>query len=232
MATLEVLSGGTGTIDSARLQNTATAANNNGSSLVFAANRTTSGLTDIASVAGTITDISQSDYKGALVFSTAKNGAPAERMRIVENGNIGIGTTDPTGGFEDERILRVKATGTDYGANAIVMCESTDGTLAKMGANNGEVTFGAHSNSDVTFYVDDIGRMFIENTTGNVGIGIWPPGSRLDIADGALTMQEMSAPSAPGANKAVLYLEDNGSGKTRLMVRFASGAAQQLAIEP
>ena len=43
---------------------------------------------------------------------------------------------------------------------------------------------------------------------------------------------EMSAPSAPAANGARIYTEDNGSGKTRLMVRFQSGAAQQLAIEP
>jgi hypothetical protein len=43
---------------------------------------------------------------------------------------------------------------------------------------------------------------------------------------------EMSAPSAPAANGARIYTEDNGSGKTRLMVRFQSGAAQQIAIEP
>lgn len=49
---------------------------------------------------------------------------------------------------------------------------------------------------------------------------------------GALQFTEMSAPSAPSANNAVIYAEDNGSGKTRLMVRFASGASQQISIEP
>jgi hypothetical protein len=43
---------------------------------------------------------------------------------------------------------------------------------------------------------------------------------------------EMTAPSAPAANGYHIYAEDNGSGKTRLMVRFATGAAQQIAIEP
>jgi len=43
---------------------------------------------------------------------------------------------------------------------------------------------------------------------------------------------EMTAPAAPAANKGRLYFEDNGSGKTRLMVIFPSGAAQQIAIEP
>ena len=43
---------------------------------------------------------------------------------------------------------------------------------------------------------------------------------------------EETAPAAPAANGYRLYAEDNGSGKTRLMVIFATGAAQQLAIQP
>jgi hypothetical protein len=43
---------------------------------------------------------------------------------------------------------------------------------------------------------------------------------------------EISPPAAPAANGGVLYFDDNGAGKTRLMVRFATGAAQQVAIEP
>lgn len=67
---------------------------------------------------------------------------------------------------------------------------------------------------------------------GNVGIGTAAPASRLDIDAGAMTMKEMSAPSAPAANSVVIYAVDNGAGKTQLMARFASGAAQQIAIEP
>lgn len=67
---------------------------------------------------------------------------------------------------------------------------------------------------------------------GSVGIGTTSPASRLDVGAGALTMQEMTAPAAPAANKCVMYAEDNGAGKTRVMVRFATGAAVQLAIEP
>lgn len=47
-----------------------------------------------------------------------------------------------------------------------------------------------------------------------------------------LQFGEMTAPSAPDANNVRIYAEDNGSGKTRLMARFATGASQQLAIEP
>lgn len=45
-------------------------------------------------------------------------------------------------------------------------------------------------------------------------------------------MAEQTAPSAPAANNVRIYAEDNGAGKTRLMALFATGAAQQIAIEP
>lgn len=45
-------------------------------------------------------------------------------------------------------------------------------------------------------------------------------------------LEEVS--SIPGAvpNTAILYAQDNGAGKTRLMVRFPTGSPVQLAIEP
>lgn len=48
----------------------------------------------------------------------------------------------------------------------------------------------------------------------------------------ALQLVEMTAPAAPGTNNVRIYAEDNGSGKTRLMALFATGAAVQIAIEP
>jgi hypothetical protein len=48
----------------------------------------------------------------------------------------------------------------------------------------------------------------------------------------AIQLEEMTAPSAPAADNVRIYAEDNGSGKTRLMALFPTGAAQQIAIEP
>ena len=45
-------------------------------------------------------------------------------------------------------------------------------------------------------------------------------------------LSEMTAPAAPAANDVRIYAVDNGSGKTQLMALFATGAAQQIAIEP
>jgi hypothetical protein len=53
-----------------------------------------------------------------------------------------------------------------------------------------------------------------------------------DNAGSALQFREQTAPAAPATDNVRIYAEDNGSGKTRLMARFATGAAVQIAIEP
>lgn len=44
-------------------------------------------------------------------------------------------------------------------------------------------------------------------------------------------MIEVSTPAAPGANRARLFVRDNGAGKTQLCVRFATGSVKLLAQE-
>ena len=57
-------------------------------------------------------------------------------------------------------------------------------------------------------------------------------GPAIDILPrGYIQMSEMTAPAAPAADKGRLYL-DVSATKTRLMILFQSGAAQQIAIEP
>lgn len=61
-----------------------------------------------------------------------------------------------------------------------------------------------------------------------------PDGLRFTATDGKgrILMAEQSAQPAALANAVNIFAEDNGSGKTRLMARFGSGVAQQMAIEP
>jgi hypothetical protein len=56
--------------------------------------------------------------------------------------------------------------------------------------------------------------------------------NQMRLNGGPLEMVERTAPSAPAANGVRIYAEDDGAGKTRLMALFATGAAQQIAIEP
>lgn len=45
-------------------------------------------------------------------------------------------------------------------------------------------------------------------------------------------MKEISAPAAPPANRARLFLRDNGSGKTQLCVRFNTGGVLVIKTQP
>jgi hypothetical protein len=58
-------------------------------------------------------------------------------------------------------------------------------------------------------------------------------GSGIKLASN-LDLELVESSSAPSAvvNSARIYAVDNGSGKTQLMVRFGTGASQQIAIEP
>jgi len=61
-------------------------------------------------------------------------------------------------------------------------------------------------------------------------------GIQVIAADGTtgafLSGVEQTAPAAPAANGYRIFAQDNGAGKTQLMVIFSSGAAQQIAIQP
>lgn len=70
----------------------------------------------------------------------------------------------------------------------------------------------------------------------SIGVKLTPSLAMLSLegasAGAALQLIEQTAPSAGATNSVRVYAEDNGAGKTRLMAIFATGAAQQIAIEP
>jgi hypothetical protein len=184
---LDVATSGAGIQTIERLQNTVTAANNSGAQTMYSANRTTNGLTDVAAVGGTITDISASAYKGALVFSTANNAAPAERMRIDSNGNVGIGTTSPGARVEvlasgTSRVLL----GDGYPPSANVFggiglgITSFSGTNYSMLGNGASTWINAPSDS-ILFAVGNNVKMSVLSS-GNVGMGTTTPSAKLEVS--------------------------------------------------
>lgn len=78
---------------------------------------------------------------------------------------------------------------------------------------------------------DDTRLGYLGWGTTNVELNL-ENGAFFAIIGGATELTEQSDPSAPSTNKARLYARDNGSGKTQLCVRFATGAIQVLATEP
>lgn len=54
---------------------------------------------------------------------------------------------------------------------------------------------------------------------------------QVQIGSRQIEVGEMTAPANPAVNKARIYVEDNGVGKTRLVVKFPTGSAMVLATE-
>ena len=81
--------------------------------------------------------------------------------------------------------------------------------------------------------MDVFGTQAITATSSSAALNVAQSGSGPSINTSSFIQgTEQTAPSAPAANGYRIFAQDNGAGKTQLMVIFASGAAQQIAIEP
>lgn len=99
--------------------------------------------------------------------------------------------------------------------------------------NAGNENFGNIISTAAHYQIISYGGSGITSTSFNGPITFVPTASTgVKVSGSFVEMDEMTAPAAPASDKARIFIEDNGSGKTRLMVRFPSGASQQIAIEP
>jgi len=118
----------------------------------------------------------------------------------------------------------------------------------RLSSGNGEIAFGAGTNDEFgvigsVFRVTASNAINWSSLDNNVNSGFDDLGLSRSAAGilvltngstggGSLELREQTAPAAPAANNVRIYAEDNGSGKTRLMALFNTGAAVQIAIEP
>lgn len=163
--------------------------------------------------------------------TTDATGSKDTSLSRISAGALGVGT-----GAAGSTAGQIFAT--DFGKTATTLDRwtSTDrsvyisGVLEQYAAANrfslpsgGVAGFSSTSSANGTV---DTGLSRI--SAGVLGVGTGAAGN----GQGALFFSERTAPSAPAANGVYIYAEDNGSGKTRLMALFNTGAAQQIAIEP
>ena len=151
----------------------------------------------------------------AIVFGGVTNGTHGAELRL------GDTSTTDYGRIYSPGVGGVALSNRAAGANAEIMYLGITSTLAARMASGAQLTW---SSSTPDAAAGDVGIVRIE-----AGI--------LKVTDastgaGSLEFLEQTAPSAATANSVRIYAQDNGAGKTQLMARFASGAAQQIAIEP
>ena len=108
---------------------------------------------------------------GFLTFTTSDG---TERMRINSDGNVGIGTTSPTG-FTSYTVLDV------YNTNAMLMARSSGGVIGQVNAANTDALYiGTRSNHNVYLTANNSTAVTVL-TNGSIGIGTTSPAVKLNI---------------------------------------------------
>lgn len=154
-------------------------------------------------------DIDVTLYADAL--TAAVSGSPSS------SDNVTVLVHDSTTKSGDASVYNSRGRFIHYGrsgSTSSFVLKNNGGTdLVNFNPTSGRVDFV--SGTDLAFYTGAY-------TGKTVGVD----------ASGFVEMAEVTAPAAPAANTARLFVQDNGSGKTQLAVRFPTGAVQTIVTEP
>ncbi len=148
---------------------------------------------------------------GDIIF---KSDPTTERARITSGGIFLLGTTVVTGAGAGDWVAA--------NANRFSFIRASGTTSSNTGM---ELTSG----DDMRFHVPGALKAFEFrfNNTERLSISAQHSGGRIEFVT-----ESTADHDAPAANAAKVYTKDNGSGKTQLVARFATGAIQVLATEP
>ena len=196
--------------------------------------------------------------EGVLLSNSVWNAAGVHLRRVYSGpvmatwfGAVEDGVTDDTGSINNalaaDRAVITKNSSYTTGSLVFLsgggyLMDITDGLMiisddngtSLPAANSGGITLkSGDDNKSIRLVAQDFG------TTGEPHVKVIDAVND-DLAgvslatlfmEGYAEIEEMTEPAAPAANKARLFVQDNG-GKTELAVRFPTGVSQVIATEP
>ncbi len=158
-----------------------------------------------------------------LQFKLRVNGNVNEIMRL-QGSNIGIGTTAPSRALtvsgSTAPILALVETGTSGSSSVFFGDSSAD--------NVGKIQY-LHSSNDLAFVVNSSESMRIDSS-GNVGIGISSPGTKLDVNGDFKFGSSASRNFFGDFGTTDLYLINNNSGTMRFHVGGGASADEKMRV--
>jgi hypothetical protein len=161
------------------------------------------------------------DCGANIAFYTCADGdnTLTERMRILDNGNVGIGIDAPTGYHTAGTFLHIhdaQDTTNDHCGIHITTVDSGatsgDGTFLMQAANNSFAIINKE-NTDMDFYTNNALRMTVDNA-GNIGINTGDPSSLLELesSDGGHLQLSLYCTDGSGNDPIVRFGGANDTG--------------------
>jgi hypothetical protein len=144
-----------------------------------------------------------SEY-GGIRFLTGTGGIETEKMRILSNGNVGIGTPSP-GAKLDVKDGSSAMRFQEYSNGASLFLDGADGDF--IGGDYFNIS--AYGATDLAFGYGAVTKMVMKST-GNVGIGTTSPQEQLHLYGGNLDTRELGTSTA--ANVIYLNTKNGPSG--------------------
>ena len=124
-------------------------------------------------------------------------------------------------------LSNISALGTGVTGTAVIRIENASARIIGTSIRSNGFTDLIDDNQDNVNVTVEAGRTFFYYEKGVMLFELHDQMRTESFFD----IKEMTAPAAPPANECRIYAVDN-AGKTELVVRFPTGAVQQIAIEP